>query len=66
MAPKYPNVTVKLTEIDGNAFMILGTCQQAAREAGLSKAEMTAFYHEAARGDYDQLLQTVTRWFNCE
>ena len=64
MTPKYPNIKVKLTAIDGNAFMILGACQEAAREAGLSRAEIGAFFRDAAQGDYDHLLQTVARWFS--
>ena len=66
MAPKYPNINLKLSEIDGNAFMILGACQQAARAAGLTSEEISAFRSEATQGSYDQLLQTAARWFNCE
>lgn len=66
MAPKYPNITVKVTENDGNAFTVLGACQLAAREAGLPREEIAAFYNEAAQGNYDHLLHTVTLWFTCE
>lgn len=66
MTPRYPNVTVKLTAIDGNPFIVLGSCQQAAREAGLSKTEISEFFHAATQGDYELLLQTAALWFNCE
>lgn len=66
MVSRHPEILVQLSGHDGNAFMILGLCQKAARRAGLSETEIIAFYREAAQGDYDQLLQTVNRWFNCE
>lgn len=66
MPPKYPNIKVRLTGYDSNAFMILGLCQHAAANAGLSKQEIAAFFQEATCGDYDHLIQTVMRWFNCE
>jgi hypothetical protein len=66
MPPKYPQVTVRLSGHDGNAFMILGLCQRAAKEAGLTKEELDAFHIEATSGDYEHLLQTAARWFNCE
>ncbi len=66
MNPKYPDITVQLTGQDGNAFMVLGLCQRAAKDAGLSKDEISSFLQEATSGDNDHLLQTVMRWFNCE
>ncbi len=66
MPPKYPNITVQLTGRDGNAFVILGLCQRAAKDAGLPPEELDAFYKEATSGNYDHLLQIVMRWFSCE
>ena len=63
MTPKYPDITVTLTGHDGNAFAVLGRCREAARDAGLSDEEITAFMDEAMAGDYDHLLQTAMRWF---
>jgi hypothetical protein len=63
--PKYPNVTVHLDGEDGNAFDIIGRCMKAARRARLSEEEIDAFTDEAMAGDYDQLLQTCLRWFDC-
>lgn len=65
MTPKHTNVTVTLTGRDGNALAILGRCRMAARDAGLSDDETAAFMEEAMAGDYDHLLQTAMRWFNC-
>ena len=58
----YPNVTVKLTDDDGNAFYILGKVMKAMREAGLEKQDIDLFYKDQTSGDYDHLLQTVMRW----
>jgi hypothetical protein len=66
MEPRYPHITVKLVGEDGNAFAILGRCQQAMRQARLPKAEIDAFFAEAKSGDYDHLLQTCVRWFEVE
>ncbi|MBW4590114.1 hypothetical protein G7B40_039900 [Aetokthonos hydrillicola Thurmond2011] len=64
--PKHPNITVKLTGRDSNAFMILGLCRRAAKAAGLSTDEIETFYNEASSGSFDQLLVTVMRWFSVE
>ena len=56
---RFPDVTVQLAGLDGNAFSILGRVSQALRRAGVDQAEIDAFMAEATRGDYDHLLQTV-------
>lgn len=60
--PKYPNITVRLTGTDGNAYAILGTVQRALRKNGVSQQEISQFMDEAMGGDYDHLLQTCVRW----
>lgn len=62
---KYPHVRVRLTGNDGNAFVILGLCQRAARKANLPAEEIKAFTDEATGGDYNHLLATCMRWFDC-
>ena len=64
--PKYPDITVRLTSEDGNAFNILGICLRAICQAGLSQEERDAFYAEATSGSYDHLLATCMEWFNVE
>lgn len=59
---KHPNVHVRLVGQNGNAFVILGLCNRAAKAAGLSQAERDTFMAEATAGDYDHLLQTAVRW----
>ncbi|MDR5654215.1 hypothetical protein [Ruixingdingia sedimenti] len=63
MIPKHPDVIVIISGHDGNAFVVLGRCCQAAREAGHSEEEIAKFMTEATAGDYDHLLQTAMRWF---
>ena len=52
------NVDVNLIGQDGNAFMVLGLCQKAARN------EINQFIDEAKKGDYDHLLRTCMKYFN--
>jgi hypothetical protein len=56
--PKFPNVRVKLSGRDGNAFAILGNVTGAMRRADVPKEDIDAFTNEAMSGDYDHLLQT--------
>ena len=62
---KYPHIQVQLSGHDGNAFTILGSCRRAAERAGLSPDEVKAFTEEETAGDYDHLLQTAIKWFDC-
>jgi hypothetical protein len=62
---KYPHVHVQLTGNNGNAFCILGLCQSAARKAGVPNEQIKAFKDEATASDYDHLLATCMRWFDC-
>lgn len=66
MTPKYPNVHVRLTGEDGNAFMVLGLCQRAARRAGLSELVIKEFNVQATGGDYNHLLSTAMEWFTID
>lgn len=66
MTPKYPDVHVQLTGNDGNAFMVLGLCQRAAKKAGLSEDVISAFMKEAQSGDYNHLLNTCMEWFDVD
>lgn len=62
---KFPDVHVQLTGKNGNAFNILGLCQRAARQAQVPADQIREFMDEASSGDYDHLLQTCQRWFDC-
>ncbi len=62
---KYPEVSFKLSGTDGNAFAVMGLATKEARRAGLSKEQIDEYRTEAMSGDYDHLLQTTMRFFDC-
>jgi len=64
MTIKYPDIHVKLTGQDGNAFNIMGLVQEALREADVTPSEVADFLTEAKSSDYDHLLQTCMEWVN--
>ncbi len=66
MEPKYPQVKVKLSGKDGNAFNLMGLCLKAAKKAKVEKTETDEFLKEAMSGDYDHLLQTCMKWFDVD
>jgi len=51
---------------DGNAFAILGRAHRAARKAGMPDDQWKAIQAEATAGDYDNLLATMMKHFDCE
>lgn len=59
---KYPNVKVRLTGRDGNAFAIMGAVSMALRLANVSKEEIAEYRKESTAGDYDNLLRVADRW----
>jgi hypothetical protein len=61
ITPKYPNVKVRFTGQNGNAFNLLGIMQHALRKAKIPKEEIDAFMTDATSGDYDHLLQTCMK-----
>jgi hypothetical protein len=60
--PKYPDIEVTFSGIDGNAFALLGAVQRGLRRGGIDQAEVERFYAEATAGDYDALIQTCMKW----
>lgn len=63
---KYPEITVNILGVNGNAFNILGICTAVMRKHRLPKSEIDSFFKEATSGSYDDLLCTVVKWFNVE
>lgn len=65
--PKFPNVTVKLTDMDSNVYALMGATTQAMRRAKVPADEVDAFRDEAlASESYDQVIQTIMRTVNVE
>ena len=54
---------LKLVGEDGNAFAILGRASRVARKHGLDWSKIQA---EATSSDYDHLLQTMMKYFDCD
>jgi hypothetical protein len=65
-APRYPDITVKLTGHEGNALYVLGTVARALRDSGVPRGEVMAFQQEACHGDSAHLLRTVREWVTVE
>ena len=57
--PKYPEIEVQLSGVDGNAFAVHGAVRR--RLPADVQAEFTA---EALSGGYDHLLATAMKWVN--
>ena len=64
MEIKYPNITVKLTDTDGNAFAIIGAVRRALKRADVDPVKIAEFSEQANSGDYDNVIQTAMRWVN--
>jgi hypothetical protein len=54
-------VRVTLLGLNGNAFVLLGAFQRAAREQGWSAEDVSAVVAEATKGDYDHLLRVLVQ-----
>ena len=59
---RYPDVTVQLTGMDGNAWGILGRVSKALRAAGVEQKYIEEYNEQAMSGDYDNLLRTTMEW----
>ena len=62
---KYPNISIDLSNQDGNAFAIIGACTLALKRNGL-RNQVKPFIAEATSGDYDNVLRTVLAWFSVD
>ena len=52
-------ITLDLTEIDGNAFALMGAFQQRARKEGWLGGEIAAVLDQCKTGDYDHLVAAL-------
>lgn len=58
---KSETIELDLTEVDGNAFAIMGAFRRQAKKEGWTEAEISAVLDEAMKGDYNHLLQTIIK-----
>ncbi len=59
---RHPEVAVRLTGTDGNAFAIMARVTRALRAARVDDAEVHQYTNDSMSGDYDHLLTTGMRW----
>jgi hypothetical protein len=52
-------VKCKLVGVDGNAWVLMGTWQNAAKKCGTPKEEIDAVLKDCMSSDYDHLLQVL-------
>lgn len=55
---------LKLTGVDGNAFMILGLAQRASKKSDWTPDQWKDYEEQAQSGDYDNLLQVTMKFFD--
>lgn len=65
-APKFPDVVVELSGLDGNAGSIMGRVSRALADAGAGRDDIATFRAQCMSGDYDNLLRTVMQWVEVE
>lgn len=59
---RYPEIVVRLTGEDGNAFFIVERVCRELRRHGVPPEEIIGFKKEAMSGDYSHLLATCSQW----
>jgi hypothetical protein len=59
--PKY-YMEIDLSTIDGNAYAIMGAAQRVLKRAGATPEELSEYLKESMSGDYEHLIQTVSKW----
>ena len=60
--PKYHDVRLRLSTLDGNALGIVGAACAALRKAGVASKEIEIFADDALSGDYSHVLRTTAGW----
>lgn len=64
-APRH-NVDVDLSNVDGNAFAIMGAVTTAMKSAGIEREHIDAYRNDAMSGDYDHLLRVTMSTVNVQ
>lgn len=58
------DVDVELTDVDGNAFSVMGAVTKTMRRNGISQTDIDEYKKEAMSGDYDHLLRVTMETVN--
>lgn len=59
MKTKNKTVNLDLSQLDGNAYMLIGAFRRQAKREGWTQEEIQKVSEECMSGDYDHLLQTL-------
>lgn len=59
---KYPEIGLRRSETEGNAFALVGAVRRALLNAGVPRRMVEEFTAQAASGDYDKALQVCMTW----
>ena len=57
-------VNLKLVDLDGNAYSIMGAFRRQAKKESWSEQEIDVVLKEAMSSDYDHLLSTICKHCN--
>lgn len=60
--PRYPDIEVRLSGHNGNAYYIIGRVKNALRRARVPDSKVQKFIEQAMSGNYDNLLATCMKW----
>lgn len=55
-------ISLNLNGLDGNAFNLMGAFQKQARREDWTQEEISEVLDECKKGDYNHLLQTLTKY----
>jgi len=61
---KFPNIDVKITDNNGNAFFIIGAVIKAMKRGGCTKEQVDTYKKAAQSGNYDNLLRVTMDTIN--
>ena len=54
-------ITLDLSDLDGNAFVLMGAFQKQAKREDWTQEEINEVLEECKKGDYNHLLQTLIK-----
>jgi hypothetical protein len=53
---------IDLSQVDGNAYAIMGAAQRILKQAGATPEEISEYLKESMSSDYEHLVETVGKW----
>ena len=53
---------IDLSQVDGNAYAIMGAAQRVLKQAGATPEEINEYLKESMSSDYEHLVETVGKW----